>query len=298
MSVGRAKRWVSLEEIGAVNSLYLATADTPDDPSLVWGSSFQTEALEAFSRAESLRSNSLITSTHVLLKAVAVSIGKHPSFNRRIVGRRVVQLDDVNIVIPVYLVARREVMVVRLEHVEAMDFREVSQALMREVCGHSREAVQDTVAQSPLRQKYRSLLRSASRFVRFKFSRLVFRIYNRIDLPFRTVKTAMKQAGVLVNVFNYPTAPPMLFFKPSCLRLNGCHVHVSVGPTTLQPVVENGEVVARRVATIFVRGDHRLVDTPQIASFMSTLRNLLQNPESIYQSDRGPSQLNNRRHVA
>jgi hypothetical protein len=88
----------------------------------------------------------------------------------------------------------------------------------------------------------------------------------------------------LVNVFNYIDAPPMQFFKPSCLSANFCSVHVSIGPATMQPVVVDGNVVARRVATLFVRGDHRLVDTPQIASFVTTLRNLLHNPQSICQA--------------
>ncbi len=95
------------------------------------------------------------------------------------------------------------------------------------------------------------------------------------DIPYLHVANG---ATAMVNYISYPNGPPMSTFVPSCLPLNSCLVNVTMGPASDRVVAENGEPVVRRVAPLFVRADHRIVDTRHIAGFVGMLRELLMDP--------------------
>lgn len=54
---------------------------------------------------------------------------------------------------------------------------------------------------------------------------------------------------------------------------------LGVGTTREMPVVENGEIVARPVATLCLAADHRLVDGADAAEFIARLRELIEDPD-------------------
>ncbi len=56
---------------------------------------------------------------------------------------------------------------------------------------------------------------------------------------------------------------------------------MTLGPAHDAPVAVEGAVVVRKVASLSVRADHRIVDARQIADFIRTLRGFLENPASI-----------------
>ena len=107
-----------------------------------------------------------------------------------------------------------------------------------------------------------------------------FFLTNRFRLPTTTLEE-INGSGAFVNHLGFPTAPPLISYKPSSLPTNSYGVSVTLGPAEVRPVVEGDEIVIRSVAPLFVRLDHRLVNGYQAGEFVGTLRTTLQNPGGL-----------------
>jgi len=74
----------------------------------------------------------------------------------------------------------------------------------------------------------------------------------------------------------------MLSFKPSTLPMKLCTADGHDGcAAEWRPTVVEREVVARRMAPLFVKVDHRLVHSHEIAAFMNTLCLYLTEPSRL-----------------
>jgi pyruvate dehydrogenase E2 component (dihydrolipoamide acetyltransferase) len=60
---------------------------------------------------------------------------------------------------------------------------------------------------------------------------------------------------------------------------------LAVGAIRDVPVVKNGQVVPGKSMKVTLSSDHRIVDGAKAAEFLSTLRNLLQNPLLMFLSE-------------
>ncbi|MGA1464668.1 MAG: 2-oxo acid dehydrogenase subunit E2, partial [Balneolaceae bacterium] len=60
---------------------------------------------------------------------------------------------------------------------------------------------------------------------------------------------------------------------------------LAVGAIRDVPVVKNGQVVPGKRMKVTLSSDHRIVDGAKAAEFLSTLRNLLQNPLLMFLSE-------------
>ena len=80
------------------NRFYLhASAASQADPTLVWGTEIDADALQAFLRERNRDGHVVITAVHMLIRATALALAQFPEMNVRIVGRRVYAFRDVNI---------------------------------------------------------------------------------------------------------------------------------------------------------------------------------------------------------
>jgi pyruvate/2-oxoglutarate dehydrogenase complex dihydrolipoamide acyltransferase (E2) component len=78
----------------------------------------------------------------------------------------------------------------------------------------------------------------------------------------------------------------MRMYKPSKFPDESSLLSVTLGRAEQRPAVYQDRVVARRVAPLFVRADHRVTDAHVLAQFISTLRGILQDPQAAeLQSD-------------
>ena len=60
---------------------------------------------------------------------------------------------------------------------------------------------------------------------------------------------------------------------------------ITMSATVDKPVVDNGQVVPGRVAPLFLRADHRLVDAYQMRAFLETLTAGFKQPELLESTD-------------
>ena len=279
-------RTVSLEELGWVNTSYLATATSRCDTTIVWGTTIQTEALSRFVTEQRQQTGTLVSTAHVLIRAVVEALHRHPNLNRRVIGRRVYPYDGVHITMPMLETRSGEVNLVYLRHAERMPLVEISRMVWEKARDVALQAASDSHHQRDDDSKTR-WRRKWAKWIRvnwvYRMSWFGFFVTNRFRLPTFTIDE-VNGSSAFVNHLGFPGSPPMISYKPSYLPTNSFGVSVTLGAAEMRPVVEDQAVVIRSVAPVFVRVDHRLVNGYQTAAFVSTLRNALQNPDSLISS--------------
>jgi hypothetical protein len=282
-------RPVPLEELGWVNTTYLGTGVWHWDPMMVWGTAVDADPLDEFLSEQRRLTGRILSPAHVLVRAVAESLSRHPRVNRRVTSRRVHQYHGVNIVVPILQTRAGEVDTIFLRGADRMSLGEIAQhfwtAAREKAVGAALEARRAGEPGS-FRRLAQMLGRKARLHWIHKMGWLAFYIgcHHRFPTIF-TFQQELNGAGAFVNYLGFPGAPPMIAFKPSCLPMNAYSVNVTMGPSEPRPVVIDNAVVVRRQAPLFVRADHRMINAHEAAAFINTLRSCLANPWALVQDE-------------
>jgi hypothetical protein len=273
---------VPLADVGRMKCVYLADRRAHRDPTIVWGTAVDAQPMTDFITAESRNSNTLLSAAHVLVGAVARSLAEHPHFNRKVIGRRVYPFKQINIAIPLLAPADRHVIPVLLQNVERLSLQDIARNLWNEARNLGAAAAEERrrVASCSLSQRFWTRIwRELKMQIILRGSSLVFMLNNQFRRPSRPFNAQSNGVSALVNLLSFPGgAPPMLSFKPSSLQINSAMLTVTMGAAEWRPAVVDGQVVARRMTPLFVKADHRLVYTHEIAAFMNTLCRYLTEP--------------------
>ncbi len=276
---------VPLTELGWVNSLYLGNANSRTDPTIIWGTTIDAEPLESLISALSRRGGPIISQAHLLIRAVAQALIRHPLLNSRVIGRSVHRYRGVSIVMPMLQTRSGEVDTIFLQNAESLSVTDIACRLWEE----ARERALQAAAAKRLRTRESTpalRLAAAARWARVHWVRsmswLAFGVTNRLRFPtLFQFDREYNGTNAFVNYLGFPGAPPMISYKPSCLSTNSFSVSVTMGPAEACAVAVNGSVAIRRQAPLFVRVDHRMVNGYQTGQFVSTLRSFLMNPDSL-----------------
>ncbi len=179
-----------------------------------------------------------------------------------------------------------EVNVLYLRRAEQMSLAEISRAIWEKARDAAVQSAFEERCQSD-RNRSKNRLRRWSKWLRLhwihRMAKVAFSVTNRLRLP-TTILEEINGSSAFVNYLGFAGSPPMMSYKPSCLPSNSFAVSVTMGISEPQPVVEDGVVVVRSVAPLFVRVDHRLVNGYQTAAFINTLRASLLNPKTLVPS--------------
>ncbi|MBS0265884.1 MAG: 2-oxo acid dehydrogenase subunit E2 [Planctomycetes bacterium] len=279
------RKSVPLSELGYFNTIYLGTTQMECDPSLIWGTTVETDALEAFIAEQRQQTGLLISPAHVLVRAVAESLRRHPEMNRRVIGRRVYQYDGVNVTMPMLNTRSGEADTVFLRNADKMSLAQISETLWEEARAKALQVAAEKRHRTDLpawKLRLRELGREFALLALRSSAWLGFLVYNWIRMPtIRKWQRELTGAGAFVNYLGFAGAPPLVVHKISHLPLNAYSVCITMGRSDPQPVVENGQIVIRKQAHLFVRADHRYVDGNQTGEFVATLRKLLMAPHSL-----------------
>jgi hypothetical protein len=252
---------------------------------LIWGTTVETESLDAFLVEQRAATGMIISPAHVLVRAVAESLRRHPEMNRRVFGRRVYQYNGVHITMPMLQTKSGEVECVYLHEAEKLSLPQIAERLWDE----ARQKATHVAAEKRRRRERSSMWNKLIDFGKWLSlegthlgCRLAFGVGNRWRFP--TIwhwQQELNGAGAFVNYLGFPDAPPLIAHKPASLPMNAYSVAVTLGRAEPRAVVVEGTVVARQQASLFVRSDHRIANGNQTAAFVSTLRSLLMNPRSL-----------------
>src|SRR5579872_4032188 len=110
---------------------YLGACRAPSDPTMIWGTDFDASGLEAYLREVNRHSPTLVSPAHVLLRAVGCALRRHPELNRRIVGTRIHDYKQINLMMPVYDRRRAQSRNVVIERVDERPLPEVASEMWR-----------------------------------------------------------------------------------------------------------------------------------------------------------------------
>ncbi|MFH1923250.1 MAG: 2-oxo acid dehydrogenase subunit E2 [Planctomycetota bacterium] len=268
-----ASKPISPGKIPFYNLHYLYTGKSSSDPTMVWGTDVDAEALEDHVRHKNESSAAVVSVAHVLLQAVGRAIARHPELNRRVVGHRIYDFREINIRMMTYNKRTGEVDVVLIKNADSVGLERIAQMMWRNQWKALRGTSLDHLDKATLRRWPHALLRWG------------IKGYFWLDRNFRLPKTGkidrVSSAPVLVNYFGFPGVPPLRSYKPSNHPDESSHLSVTMGRIEPRPVVRANEVVVRPIAPLFVRADHRIADAYLLAQFVTTLTAFLTAPATM-----------------
>ena len=279
---------VPLTELGWSNVVYLADSRPHRDPTMIWGTSVELDKLDEFVAEQSRQTNRMISIVHVLIKAVSRSLTEHPRLNRRVINRTVYPYTSVSMVVPIRRPSDGVVDVVFLRNAEDLTLADVATRMWEEARDRALIVTRNRKQEKETTTFQKRLAQWGLQF-QMKWIRTIvggcFGLTNRLRLPsWSPWGKEMNGANAFVNFLGFAGAPPMIAYKPSSLPTNSFSVSVTMGAPEQKAVVRDGQIVIRKVAPVFVRVDHRLVNGHQTGQFVATLKSHLENPWSLVES--------------
>ena len=255
-------------EVPFLHECHIYTTDNSSDGTMVWGTQVDMTNFRAFLKEWNSSADTLMTPTAVLAHAVGLTLQKHPAANSRVLGSRVYRFTEQNVVLPV--LTKSGPRLILLRRVDERSYKEIAAEIFESVSC----AITNTMPVSLGERIGRRL----SPFIRGFGVRLMLWLANHLRLRIRPITQHLVGAPVVINYFGFPCAPQLLSYKPSRFGSHALLLNVTLGPTHPQAVVRDNTVVARPISGLFVRGDHRTMDAAQLAAFVRTLVDILEDP--------------------
>jgi hypothetical protein len=247
------------------SAYYLAACPTPSDPTIVWGTDVPVAGLDAYLKRVNEDGDILILPAHVLVWAVGRCLDEHPEFNRRVLHRRLYNFRQVNVLFPL-MNAERGPEVCLLCDVDRKPLAQIA----REIWQQGQEIAKG-ISRYQRDERIFRLLPCPFRGVLFRW--MLWGV-NWLYLPVALWGHRACRAGTMVNYLGQRGAPPIRIFKPSRFPNDAATLSVTMGP--VETGGPNGPI-----ASLIVRGDHRIIDAYQLGQFVGKLRRYLMDPASL-----------------
>ena len=256
------------------NLLYLSAAGHGGpDSSIVWTSELEWDPLQQHIAKFNQTNSRLVGSIHVLAQAVGHALAQHPEINRRVVGRRVYEFENCNVCLAMRVPRNQEVNVVQIKQADQRSLHQIAHIIWEKQMEFMRQTSAESRDFKRLRRLPTRLVRFAIRTVSFLDSCVRLPIFGRID--------GLRESVVLINDFSSSRFPVMRGYKPSRQPGESKPLSVTLGRPEEKVVLSGGKPVAKLVAPITVRVDHRICDGYQLAKFTGTIIDLLHAPQSM-----------------
>lgn len=254
---------------------YLAACPAPPDPTIVWGTDVDVTDAERYLKQRSGEAGLFLSLAHVLVRATAVTLRRHPEFNRRVIGKRVHAYRDVSIVMPMFQRAANEVEVVLIPRADELGLIETATFLWNQGCAAASNSGAAMEGGKSWHERLpRWLIKRALPWFLWGIDRW--------NLPRIGWLRRENVAVAMVNYFGSQGSPPMRAFKPSRFPNDAVPLCLTMGATEERVVAVRGEVVVRRIAPLFFRADHRTIDGGYaMRGFLQTLRSLISDPAQL-----------------
>jgi hypothetical protein len=251
-----------------LHQCYTFSASDHSDGTMVWGSQVDMTQMRGFLTEKNATAKVFLTPTAILARAVGLALGKHPEANCRLLGTRIYQFTQQNVVLPV--TTKTGPRLTLLRQVDEHSYEHIAAELLQEVTSELTHSTPISIGQ-------RIALRLTP-FFRGIGVRMLLWLANHIRLPMRPITEHLAGAPVIINHFGFRGAPPMIAYKPSRFGSRSLLLNVTLGPTSQQPMVIDNKIVIRPVSGLFVRADHRTMDGHQLSDFVASIIKVLENP--------------------
>lgn len=213
-----------------------------------------------------------VTVTHLVGKAAADALEKEPSLNGRILFRRFIPFDTVNIAFLVTLDGGADLAKVKIERLNEKPTSDVA-AELRQYAAKLRKGKDEQF------EKSKGPLKWMPRWILPRFLGLVGWLTSAagVDLSKMGLEKFPFGSCIVTNVGMFGIdegfVPPTPFARVP--------VYVLVGAIKEMPAVVDGEVVVREQLTITATVDHRFVDGYQLGTLAQAFRKVFEDPWSL-----------------
>jgi hypothetical protein len=269
-----ADRPIPEREVPLYNRFYLhAPKASHVEPTLVWGTEIDAEALQSFLRERNRGGRVVLTTAHALIRATALALAQFPGMNVRMVGRRIYPFRDVSIRMGFVHRGSGEIDLLLVRAANFKSLEEIALEVWQRLVQAGRHAGS--------RDRDLARLRRVPSF----WFRQVLRLYSFLDRRFRLPALGrldeLRGGSAMVNDLSFAGAPPMRSYKPTRFPDQSDSLNLTLGPMESKVVARGDQFVSTTVMPLFLRADHRLADAHQVGRFLGLVRDLLSHPERL-----------------
>ena len=268
------KRALPDRQVPLYNRFYLyAPGSKQVDPTIVWGTEIDADALQAFLRERNRGGHVLITAAHALIRATALALAQFPELNARIVGRRVYVFRDVNVRMAYFHRRSGEIDLLMISNANLKSLEQIGMEVWQRLLQSGRGEVK--------RDRDLARLRRLPAFWLDGILWLYGFLDRHVRLPILGRLDATRAACATVNDLSFPGAPTMRSYKPSRFPDQSDSFNLTLGAIESKVVARADKFVSVGVMPLFVRADHRIVDAYKTGRFLATVSDLLNHPERL-----------------
>ncbi len=241
--------------------------DPSPDPFLLAQCTLPAEGILELVESEKHRTGKPISLTFTVMKMLALALSKHKEFNSLVLGGNIYELEDVTITVPFLIPGTdKELTSLVFENPQKMSLEEIndlSKALMK--AQQTSEATE-----SRLKQRLLPILLIKTGLYRLIGEKFLYRFMHEHGLGSNLVLTSASYRGKVQFLIAKCAVQILRIFTR--FYLNGVEE---------KPVVENGEIVSKKLISLSIAFDHRLVDGIHLHELLDTLEELAKNPAAI-----------------
>jgi len=270
---GLQRRSIPAGDISFINHQYLHSCLGATDPTMVWGTDVEAGNLLDFVRQYNTTSDILVSPAHLLVAAVGRCLKQFPRLNSRVVGHRIYPFREIDIRVVTCNPRTADVDIVSIPQADKISVDEIAKNLW--------DAQLQIANKEHVDRFDKWILSAGPAWMRQLIARTFWWANRSFRLPRIGRIDRHLDASAIVNYLGDASSPPMRMYKPSKFPDECSLLSVTMGRWEEQPVVENNEVVVRRVAPLFVRADHRITDAHELSRFVGSLREMLATPETL-----------------
>ena len=253
--------------------------NAPNDPTVSGALEIDATRALAYVRELARASGERVTITHLVIKAVAHALARHPECNAFVRRRRIFRRDDVDVFVLVALQngesepSDADLAGLKLGRADRLDVVETAAQL-----GKGVRALRS--GEDPAFGLAKSLVRTLPPLVSAVGLKLVSYLQYELNLDLSSLGVPRDSFGsaLVTNVgmfgIGQATAPLIPLARFATV--------VVIGRIEDRPVAENGQVVIRPILPLQATFDHRVVDGFHGGRLAQTLRAALTDPEAVF----------------
>jgi pyruvate/2-oxoglutarate dehydrogenase complex dihydrolipoamide acyltransferase (E2) component len=255
-------RRLERREIGSFRKVMMAILSASPDPFGAATYVINAEPCIELAASTSAQLDRKITMAHVLNKLLALAIAENPIFNQLILGSNLYQMEEIHIANAILLPGKEQALTyVVYENPHQKSLKEIQQ-----------ESIMKMVQATKTYAKTKDSLGSRLTALYFKTG------LNRL-VPEKTTFAVGFKNGLISNIIlsNHDYGEPAYFnvLKPVTMNVP---LRIHSHGTPLRPLVENGAVTAKRVFSLTVIIDHRIMHGVHGQQFGRSLARIAADP--------------------
>lgn len=245
----------------------------PNDPQIFTVTELEMSKALAFIERLRQTEGLKVTPTHLIVKAAAILLGRHPKMNAKCEGGNIYQRDTVDISVLVALGGAQDVCQVLLRDVEKMPLREIAERTTK-VSQELKNGVDRDFGRS------RMLLNRLPPVLLRRYLGLATFLINRLNLNLEAFGVPQDPFGsVLVTSVGMLGVEECFAPIPPVSRIS---IALLVPAIQDRPWVQDGAIVVRPIMRLCVTLDHRIVDGYEAALVSNELKDIIANPEEYF----------------